>query len=95
MVGRRNDRSPSPSVFGYSLGRRGLLKGALTGAALGLALPAGLTNAQGEPGTASGGLTVGSNYSNDLPRQGLHAAIEAFPNKNVTISLNEVDHNTF
>ena len=30
-----------------------------------------------------------------MPKAGLHAAIEAFPNKNVTIKLNEVDHNTF
>ncbi len=77
------------------IGRRGLLKGAAGAAALGLALPAGLARAQVEPGTASGELTVGSNYSNALPQEGLHATIEAFPNENVTIALNEVDHNTF
>ena len=54
-----------------------------------------MAGAQVELGTATGELTVGSNYSNDLPKQGLHAAVEAFPNKNVTVSLNEVDHNTF
>ena len=58
-------------------------------------MPAGLARAQVELGTASGELTVGSNYSDDLPKQGLYAAIEAFPNENVTIQLNEVDHNTF
>jgi multiple sugar transport system substrate-binding protein len=94
MVNRRTDRSPSPSQFGYSLGRRGFLKGAAGAAALGLALPQGLAFAQATP-TATGELTVGSNYSNEVPKQGLHAAIDAFPNKNVTISLNEVDHNTF
>jgi multiple sugar transport system substrate-binding protein len=72
-----------------------LLKGAAGAAALGLGLPAGLASAQIELGKASGELTVGSNYSNDLPKQGFHAAIEAFPNKNVTVKLNEVDHNTF
>ncbi len=25
----------------------------------------------------------------------MHAAVEAFPNKNVTVKINEVDHNTF
>jgi multiple sugar transport system substrate-binding protein len=95
MENRRNDRSPSPSVFGYKLGRRGLLKGAAGAAALSLGLPALKTSAQVNPGTAKGDLTVGSNYSNDLPKQGFHAAIDAFPNKNVNIKLNEVDHNTF
>jgi multiple sugar transport system substrate-binding protein len=64
-------------------------------AAIGLGLPAGVARAQVEVGAASGELTVGSNYSNDLPREGLHAALDAFPNENVTIALNEVDHNTF
>ena len=82
-------------MVGYTLGRRGLLKGAAGAAALGLGLPAGLARAQVEPGTASGELTVGSNYSDELPKQGLYAAIEAFPNENVTVQLNEVDHNTF
>jgi multiple sugar transport system substrate-binding protein len=95
MTARDTRPSPSPSLFGYTLGRRGLLKGAAGAAALGLGLPAGLARAQVEPGTASGELTVGSNYSNDLPREALHAVMEAFPNENVTIQLNEVDHNTF
>jgi multiple sugar transport system substrate-binding protein len=95
MVSRHNDGSPGPSVLGYSVGRRGLLKGAAGAAALGLSLPAGRISAQVEPGTATGELTVGSNYSNELPKQGFHAAIEALPNKNITVKLNEVDHNTF
>lgn len=95
----RNSRfsvsSPRPSQVGYRLSRRGLMKGAAGAAALGFGLSGGLARAQVELGTASGELTVGSNYSNDLPRQGLQASIEAFPNKNVTVKLNEVDHNTF
>jgi multiple sugar transport system substrate-binding protein len=71
------------------------LQGAAGAAALGLGLPAGLARAQVELGTASGELTVGSNYSNDLPKEALHATLDAFPNENVTIALNEVDHNTF
>jgi multiple sugar transport system substrate-binding protein len=95
MTARNTRRSLSPSLFGYTLGRRGLLKGAAGAAALGLGLPAGLARAQVELGTASGDLTVGSNYSDELAKQGLHALIEAFPNENVTVALNEVDHNTF
>jgi multiple sugar transport system substrate-binding protein len=95
MATRGSDRSPGPSLFGYRLGRRGLLKGAAGVAALGLGLPVGRTLAQVEPGKASGEITVGSNYSNDLPKQGLHAAVAALPNKNITVKLNEVDHNTF
>jgi multiple sugar transport system substrate-binding protein len=95
MTARNNRPSPSPSVYGYTLSRRGVVKGAVGAAALGLGLPRGLARAQVELGTASGELTVGSNYSNDLPREALHASIEALPNENITVRLNEVDHNTF
>lgn len=95
MFSRNTRPSPSPSAVGYQLSRRGLLKGAAGVTAAGLSLPSWLANAQVELGTATGELTVGSNYSNDLPKQALHAAIDAFPNKNVTVKLNEVDHNTF
>ena len=95
MSTRTSHRSPSPSTYGYRFNRRGLLKGAAGAAAAGIALPSWLASAQVEIGKASGNLTVGSNYSNDLPKKALHATIDAFPNKNVTIALNEVDHNTF
>jgi multiple sugar transport system substrate-binding protein len=95
MAARNTRPSPSPSLFGYTLSRRSLLEGAAGAAALGLGLPAARASAQVELRKASGDLTVGSNYSDDIPKQGLHSAIEAFPNKNVTVKLNEVDHNTF
>ncbi|MBL8129290.1 MAG: carbohydrate ABC transporter substrate-binding protein [Chloroflexia bacterium] len=95
MSTRSGFSSPSPSAHGFRLSRRGLLKGTAGAAALGLGLSALPGSAQVKIGTASGDLTVGSNYSNDLPKQALHAAIDAFPNKNVTVKLNEVDHNTF
>ena len=63
MTARDTRPSPSPSMFGYTLGRRGLLKGAAGAAALGLGLPAGLARAQVELGTATGEVTLGSNYS--------------------------------
>lgn len=95
MTLRDHRFSPSPSQFGFSLSRRGLLQGAAGAAALGLGLPRSFASAQVEIGTATGELTAGSNYSNDLPKEALHALIDAFPNKNVTVKLNEVDHNTF
>ncbi|MDP9354931.1 MAG: ABC transporter substrate-binding protein [Chloroflexota bacterium] len=82
-------------MFGYRLGRRGLLKGAAGAAALGLSLPVGRVGAQAELGTATGELTLGSNYSNAIPQQALAAAVAALPNKNVMVKINEVDHNTF
>ncbi len=93
--------SPSPSRVGYSMGRRGFMKGA-AGAA-GLAMAPSLLSACGsddasdafELGSASGDLTIGSNYSNELPQQGLQAAVAAVPNGDITSSINEVDHNTF
>ena len=81
----------------FTLGRRSLLggAGALAGAVSLSLLPSpGRVSAQASP-EATGELTVGSNYSNEVPKQALHAAVDAFPNTNVTISLNEVDHNTF
>src|SRR4051794_13800617 len=98
MVARETRRAPSPTEVGFSLGRRDLLKGAagIAGAAAaGLMLPGGFASAQGALKPGTGGLTVGSNYSNDFPKQGFHAALDAFPNKNVTIKLNEGDHNTY
>lgn len=44
---------------------------------------------------ATGEVSLGSNYSNALPQEALAAAVAAFPNTDVTVSINEVDHNTF
>jgi multiple sugar transport system substrate-binding protein len=84
-------------MHGFSIDRRDLLKGGagIAGAgAVGLSLTSAPAFAQATP-NATGELTVGSNYSNEVPKNALHAAIDGFPNKNVTIKLNEVDHNTF
>src|SRR5215212_1070331 len=95
MTARNTRHSPSPSMVGYTLSRRSVMKGAAGAAALGLGLPLGLASAKVEIGAASGELTAGSNYSDTLAKEGLHTLIDSFPNKNVTIKLNEVDHNTF
>jgi len=46
-------------------------------------------------GEATGDLTIGSNYSNELPQAGLAAAVAAIPNADIVAMINEVDHNTF
>src|SRR4026208_783027 len=97
MANRRFDQSPSPSLFGFSLGRRGFMKGAAGAAAVGLALPRGIASAQASPATptATGEVTLGSNYSDAVPKAALEADIAALPNKNLTVKVNTVDHNTF
>src|SRR5215213_3728763 len=95
MTTRNTRRSPSPSRCGYSFSRRSVVKGAVGAAALGLSLPRGFARAQVESGTATGEVTLGSNYSDAVPKAGLAAAVEAFSNKNVQVTTNTVDHNTF
>ncbi|MEZ4499962.1 MAG: ABC transporter substrate-binding protein [Thermomicrobiales bacterium] len=95
MVSRSSHRSPSPSRVGYTIGRRGLLKAAAGAAAISAGLPRAFTSAQVELGTATGEVTLGSNYSDEVPKTGLQAAIDALPNKNLTVSINTTDHNTF
>ena len=79
--------------------RRSVLKG---GAALGavavgggLLTSCGAASFDGTIGNASGDLTIGSNLSDDAPKAGLAAAIGAFPNDDVDITINTIDHNTF
>ena len=55
-MSKQTDQSPSPSLFGYSLGRRTLLKGAAgagAAAAARLVLPGVHTFAQASPATPS------------------------------------------
>ena len=56
---------------------------------------AGTTTGGGGGGTATGTLTLGSNYSDAVPAAALAAMIAGFPNKNVDVKVNTVDHNTF
>lgn len=97
-------QSPSPSEVGFPINRRRLMQGAA--AIGGLAAFGGLAAAcgdddeeadsgSGEAGAASGTVRVGSNYSDAKPNEGLKAALDALPNEDITIELNEVDHNTY
>jgi multiple sugar transport system substrate-binding protein len=73
---------------------------------LGLAAAYGLAGCGGddeESGGSSGGggkpsgtVSLGSNYSDELPKQGLQAALDSYTQKSgVKVALNTVDHNTF
>lgn len=98
MSSRRSEFSPRPSVAGYQIGRRGLLKaGAGLAGAAALATTAGsrFASAQIDLGSATGDVSFGSNYSDEVPKSGLQASIDALPNKNVTVKVNTVDHNTY
>ncbi|MEM9651375.1 MAG: ABC transporter substrate-binding protein [Actinomycetota bacterium] len=92
-------RSPSPSEVGFHLARRDVLKGAA--AVGGLAAAGGLLAACGsdsesvDASSVSGTVRVGSNYSDPRPNEALRAALDTFPNTDLTIELNEVDHNTY
>ncbi len=97
-------RSPSPSQVGFPLTRRRFIAGSTSALAMAAFLAScGDDDTEagsggegaGEPGTASGTLRVGSNYSDAKPNEALKAVLDAFPNENVTIELNEVDHNTY
>ena len=90
-------RSPSPSQVGFTMDRRSVVKG---GVALGAAGTfGGLLAACGSDSTgigdASGSVRVGSNYSDEKTNGALKAALDALPNEDLTIDLNEVDHNTW
>src|SRR5918992_1046665 len=73
---------------------------------LGLAAAYGLAGCGGddeESGGSSGGggkpsgtVSLGSNYSDELPKQGLQATLDSYTQKSgVKVALNTVDHNTF
>lgn len=97
-MSHQNEFSPRPSLVGYQIGRRGLLKagaGLAGAAALATTTGARFASAQVDLGSATGEVTLGSNYSDAVPKAGLQAAVDAFPNKNVTVKINTVDHNSF
>ncbi len=98
MSSRSSEFSPRPSLAGYQIGRRGLLKagaGLAGGAALAATIGPRFASAQIDLGSATGEVSLGSNYSDEVPKAGLQAAVDAFPNKNVTVKINTVDHNSF
>jgi multiple sugar transport system substrate-binding protein len=89
------------SVRDTAVGRRGFLKGSLAAGGA-LTLPA-LLAACGGGGSSSGGsgggggtVTLGSNYSDPVPRKVMQAWVaDAKAKSNLTIKVNTVDHTTF
>jgi len=89
---------PSPTAWQKHVERRTVLKyGAAAGAFAvgGSALAACGSDSAIDIGSASGELRIGSNLSDENPKAGLQAVADAFPNKDVSITINTTDHNTF
>lgn len=92
-----------PSVRATGIGRRNLLKGALTGAGLlgasGLLAACGSgsssTAGGGSTAAASGTLTFGSNQSDAVPKKAYADLVSGFGNSAITVTTNTQDHNTF
>jgi multiple sugar transport system substrate-binding protein len=83
---------PPPSDRG--LPRRSILRGALLGAGA-FAVPAALAGCEkpSERGGGEGGVvTLGSNYSDEVPKKALAEVINA---SGLSVTINTVDHNTF
>ena len=93
---------PSPTAWARQtdVSRRRVLQG---GAALGgltmLGVSCGGDDAAeeftGQIGDAGGTLTIGSNASDPAPQAGLAAVVNSFPNENVEVTINTLDHNTY
>ncbi len=92
-----------PPVAGAGVGRRTVIKGAMAaGAAFGLPALLAACGGGSSAGTSAGGaptgtLSVGSNYSDAIPKAAMQAVVDAYHAKTsaVTIKMNTVDHNTF
>ncbi len=91
---------PQPGAWDAYVARRSVIKG---GAAVGafavggsvLAACGGSDSFSGEIGSASGTLNIGSNASDPAPQAGLQAVVNAFPNADVDVVINTLDHNTY
>ncbi|MEN3607970.1 ABC transporter substrate-binding protein [Plantactinospora sp. ZYX-F-223] len=77
----------------HTLARRRLLGGAAYAAGA-LALPAGLAGCEKptEDGSGGGTVTLGSNYSDEVPKKAL---AEVLAGSGLDVKINTVDHNTF
>ncbi len=91
---------PTPSAWNDDVQRRSVLKGAAAGGLVVagggiLSACGGGGDFSGEIGNASGTLNIGSNASDDAPKAGLKAVVDAFPNSDVDVVINTLDHNTY
>jgi multiple sugar transport system substrate-binding protein len=99
-----DDQDKLPGLLGAQVTRREVLKKGLIGAAGLTVLPAVLAACGGSEATAAGGggepsgnLTIGSNYSDDVPKKAFADMVAGFTSANpkVTVKINTVDHGTF
>lgn len=92
-----------PSAAATAFGRRTLFKGLLGAGALAAApgllaaCGSGSSGSSGGGGAPSGTLTIGSNYSDAIPKSAFQAEVDGFhaATSAVTAKINTVDHNTF
>ena len=95
---------PSPSAWAQHVSRRGVIKGGAAAGGLVAMTPLlaacgdddeGSTGFSGSIGDATGSLSIGSNASDDAPKAGLAAVVASYPNSNVDVTINTLDHNTY
>lgn len=95
---------PTPTAWGREIDRRKFLKTsavAVGGVAVGGSVLAACGDSDdagsfdGSIGSASGTLNIGSNASDPDPQAGLVAVVDSFPNADVTVNINTLDHNTY
>jgi multiple sugar transport system substrate-binding protein len=111
MAQQHTGQSPAPSQVGFSLfgggsrfSRRSLLRSTAVGAGA-LTVPSLLagcgddkpsTTNSGTGGTGGKTVSIGSNYSDAVPKQAMQAVVDAYQTKSgKTVKVNTVDHNTF
>src|SRR6266542_5922737 len=102
MANEAAGRRPASHPFGPSFSRRSILRGGAI-AATTLAAPTLLSacgNDKDKGGTGTGTNTkpvsLGSNYSDALPKKALADTVAGYKTKsNVDVKINTIDHNTF
>jgi multiple sugar transport system substrate-binding protein len=99
MANPEAPRSPLADAVTRAVTRRDVLKGAAGVAGL-AAVPALLAACgpatPGGGSAAAGSITLGSNYSDAVPKGVMQATVDAFTKSSgITVKVNTVDHNTF
>jgi len=102
MANEPAGRLPASHPFGPTFSRRAMLRGGAIAAAA-VTAPALLSacgDDKADTGTGGGGAkketTLGSNFSDALPKKALGEAVAAYQTKSgATVKINTIDHNTF
>jgi multiple sugar transport system substrate-binding protein len=100
MANEPAGRVPASHPFGPSFSRRSILRGGAVAAAA-VATPSLLAACGDDKGSTGGGsidknVSLGSNFSDAVPKKALAEAITAYQTKSgATVKVNTIDHNTF